>query len=245
MLALLLGAQAVLAQEPSVSADGPPTVGDLFQARLRYGASIRSGSQVSNIARTVNYTGVTPNDIALQAWGWFAVDRHLGAFLSFQREAFALFDTADNSKVTGGGLIRVAAGPTGRIGFGPVTLEAAVGYAFHQLPTFGEGASPAFAPGARHGILLAGRGLVDVGPVSIEAHGEAPISLSAATGAGQSLSASGFSVGGGLRAQLFRIGPLMWGVLADVTYVSDRASAAGGLVSSQSVVRVGGAADVK
>ena len=176
-------------------------------------------------------------------WGWFLVTGHVGAFLNLQREAFALY--TGSSRVTGGGLIRFSVGPTGRLTLGPVRLEAGVGYAFHQLPTFGYSGNPAFATGTRHGVLLAARGLVDIGPVTVEARGEVPIGVAATDGAGKAGSSSGFEVGGGVRVQLFRTGTLMWGLLADVTYVSDSLTTSTGLSANQSLIRAGGAVDLK
>jgi hypothetical protein len=244
---LMVAASGAQAQEQvhETASSASVTAHDLFEARLRYGASLRTGVQDGSGPR-VDYTGMTPNDLALGAWGWFLLDGHLGGFLSFQREGFALFDLKnDNARVTSGTLLRVSVGPAGRLWFGPVRLELNVGYSFAQLPTFGSAAMPVFAAGRRHGILLAARGLVDVGPLTIEAGGELPISLSAADGAGNAASSSGFVVGGAVRLQLFRTGTLMWGLLADARYGKDSLSTSGGLVASQSVVRVGGAIDLK
>ncbi|MBS1149296.1 MAG: hypothetical protein H6Q89_994 [Myxococcaceae bacterium] len=240
---MLLAVSAVAHAEESVSAAPTKAPRDAFQARLRYGVSVRSGSQLEPTQPSLTYSGLTPNDLALNAWGWFLLDGHLGAFGSVQREAFTLFDAGN--RVTGGGLIRASVGPAGRLILGPVKLEAAVGYAFHQLPTFGTTASPAFSAATRHGVLLAARGIVDVGPVSIEARGEVPISVAASDGAGRTASSSGYAVGGGVRLQLVRTGALMWGLLADVSYVSDSLSTADGLKATQSMIRAGGALDLK
>jgi hypothetical protein len=240
LLAVSMVAQAQESVSASASAAAPT---DVFQARLRYGVSVRSGSQSDATSPALSYNGLTPNDLALNGWGWFLLDGHLGAFVSLQREAFALYDA--NNRVTGGGLFRASVGPTGRLILGPVKLEAAVGYAFHQLPAFANTASPAFRTATRHGVLLAARGIVDVGPVSIEARGEVPISVSATDGMGKSASASGYAVGGGVRLQLVRTGSLMWGLLADVTYVSDSLTTSDGLRASQQMIRAGGALDVK
>ncbi len=225
------------------NAERRETPRDLLQVRLRYGVSVRRGSQSDATNPGLSYSGLTPNDLALNGWGWFLLDSHLGAFLSLQREAFGLYDASN--RVTGGGLIRASLGPTGRLMLGPVKLEAAVGYAFHQLPTFGDTATPAFSTATRHGVLLAARGIVDIGPLSLEARGEVPISISANDGAGRPASASGYAVGGGVRLQLVRTGGLMWGLLGDVTYVHDSLTTTDGLRASQSMIRAGGALDVK
>ena len=239
---LLTASVAAYGEEGLV--DAPTAVArDAFQARLRYGASVRSGSQTDTTNPDLSYGGTTPNDLALQGWGWFALDGHLGGFLSLQREAFALFD--GSNRVTGGGLIRASVGPTGRLIFGPVKLEAAVGYAFHQLPLFASTANLTFSAAQRHGVLLAARGLVDIGPVSVEARGEVPISFLAKDGAGRAASSSGYAVGGAVRVQLIRTGSLLWGLLADVSYGSDSLTTADGLRANQSMIRAGGAVDVK
>ncbi len=240
-LLLLLAATGARAEE-AVTAAAAPTIKDLFQARIRYGVAVRSGSQQDAGPSSLTYNGLTPNDLALSGWGWFALGGHLGAFLNLQREAFALF--AANSRVTGGGLIRASLGPTGRLTLGPVRLEAAVGYAFHQLPTFGDSGNPIFATGTRHGVLLAARGVVDIGPVAVEARGEVPLSVAAKDGAGQRASSSGFVVGGSVRVQLFRTGALMWGVLGDFSYSSDSLTTSTGLNASQTLIRAGGALDL-
>jgi len=240
---LLVVASAAEAEE-GLTASAPVAGPEVFQARVRYGVSVRSGAQRNAVDPDLSYRGLTPNDLGLNAWGWFALNGHLGVFGSLHREAFALFDGGE--KVAGGGLIRFAAGPTGRVFLGPLKLEAAVGYAFHQLPMFGNvSQAPAFKTALRHGVLLAARGIVDVGPVSIEARGEVPIAVSVADDRGQPAGSFGYAVGGGVRLQLLRLGNLRWGLLADVTYVSDSLTAAGGLTATQEIIRAGGALDVK
>lgn len=211
---------------------------DMFQARLRYGVAVRSGAQTDQ-GPGLTYSGLTPNDLALQGWGWFLLDGKLGGTLALQREGFALYD--QGTKVTSGGLLRFSLGPAGRVAFGPVRLEASAGYALQQLPFLGSSSAPALAPVTRHAVLLAARGIVDLGRVELEARAEVPIAL-ATTAA---TSSSGFGVGGGVRVNLFDVGFLRWGLLADVGYVSDALSDASGLKGSQSVVRAGGAVDLK
>ena len=242
-IAVLMTVCTAALGEESVTGSRTITSPELFQARLHYGVAERTGGQTDSASQTLTYSGLSTNDLALDAWGWLLLDGHLGLFGSLHREAFALYD--GGTRVTGGSLLRAAIGPTGRLTLGPVKLDAAVGYAFDQLPVFGSSASPAFRATTRHGVLLAARGIVDVGPVSIEAHGEVPISLAAIDLAGGKANSSGFSVGGAIRLQLIRTGGLMWGLLADVSYVSDSTTGTGGLRSDQSMIRGGGAVDVK
>lgn len=240
-LTLLCAALVHAADVPGVREAKEPL--DLFQARLRYGLAVRNGSQVESMAnRTINYGGVTPNDLALAAWGWFLLERHLGLTASYQREGFALF--SNGARVTGGGLSRLHLAPTGRIDFGPIKLEAAAGYALHEVPAFsGVGDSVALAAQARHALFLGARAQGELGPVTLEARFEYPLSFAAAPGG---YAFSGFTLGGGLRAQLFRTGSLKWGAMFEAVWVTDRAvNGSLGVTASQSVVRLGLALDVK
>lgn len=236
-----LGASPAARGEPAVTTRSSPgtatPTGDLFQARLRYGAAVRSGSE-QDLGPGLSYSGVSPNDLAFSGWWWFLLSRHLGLTASVNREAFALYD--GDQRVTGGGLLRASVGPTGRVKFGPVRLEAAAGYALAQLPVFGTIARPAFAPATRHAVLLAARGLVDVGPVTVEGRFEYPIALAVSTPGGSS---TGLAAAGAVRVNLFRTGALKWGLLAEVSWNQDSLTAAD-LSSSQSVLRAGGALDL-
>lgn len=236
-----LGASPAGHADPGLATSSAPVsttpAGDLFQARLRYGAAVRSGSE-QDLGPGLSYSGVSPNDLAFSGWWWFLLSRHLGLTASVNREAFALYD--GDQRVTGGGLLRASVGPTGRVKFGPVRLEAAAGYALAQLPVFGTIAPPAFAPVTRHAVLLAARGLVDVGPVTLEARFEYPISLAVSTPGGSS---TGLAAAGAVRVNLFRTGALRWGVLGEVSWSQDSLTAAD-LTASQSVLRAGGALDL-
>ncbi len=230
--------------EPSVSDAPTPAAGkDVFQARLRYGASLRSGSQNDATSPGLTYSGATPNDLALSGWGWFLLSQHLGAQLSFQREAFGLFD--GSTRVTGGGLLKAGLGVAGRYWFGPLTIELDAGYAYQQLALFTYSADYVLSPGTRHAVLLAARAMVDVGPVTVEGRGEYPLTLAATDGAGKAVTASGYAAGGGVRLQLFSVGALRWGLLADLMFVSDTMKNPAGLSASQQMIRLGGAIDLK
>ena len=239
-LVLQLAASVALAQS-TVTAQAPareePT-GDLFQLRLRYGASIRSGDE-QDLGPGLSYSGVTPNDLAFSGWWWLLLGRHLGLTASVQREAFALYD--GDTKVTSGGLLRATAAPTGRIGYGPARLELVAGYAFAQLPLFGSVSAPSLTPVGRHSILLAARGVVELGPVAIEGRFEYPITVAVSAPA---TSSQGLAAGGAVRVNLFRTGALKWGLLAEGMWNRDTL-AGPDLTASQSVVRVGGALDLQ
>src|SRR4051812_8535443 len=112
MVAVLLMAALGAHAEEGVSAKAGGSALDLFEARLRYGVWLRSGKQ-TDAGPSLSYNGLTPNDLALSAWGWFLVDNHVGAFLSLQREGFALYE--GDARRTGGALIRFSVGPTGRV----------------------------------------------------------------------------------------------------------------------------------
>lgn len=244
MLALPFSAPNALAQTSSVAASAvkPGWTDDQAQVRLRYGFAIRSGGE-NDSGPGLNYSGFSPNDLGFNGWLWFLFGDHLGLTGGLQREAFSLLDAG--TTVTSGALVRASVGPTGRVRLGPARLEAAASYSFQQLPVFGTVASPAFSTVQRHGILLAARGLVDLGPVTLEGRFEYPIALA---NVGRAVTSQGIGVGGGLRVQLFRTGLLKWGLLADAQWHSDSMTttdAAVPLTTSQSVVRAGLAIDVQ
>lgn len=231
--------------QPTVSRSATAVTGrgdERAQVRLRYGVAIRSGTE-SDAGPGLSYSGVSPNDLAFAGWLWFLLGDHLGLTGAFQREGFSLLDAG--SPVTSGGLLRAHLGPTGRLRLGPARLEAAVAYAFQQLPVFGTVDTPSFSTVQRHGVLLAARGLVDLGPVTLEARFEYPFALATV---GRAVTSEGLGVGGGLRMQLFRTGPLKWGLLADVQWHRDSVTTtdtAVPLSASQSVVRAGLAVDLQ
>jgi uncharacterized membrane protein len=239
-----LFATASLAQ-PNISASAVKTsspTDEQAQVRVRYGVAIRSGAE-SDSGPGLSYAGVSPNDLALTGWLWFLAGDHLGLTAAVQREAFSLLD--NGATVTSGGLIRAAVGPTGRVRFGPARLEAAASYSFQQLPVFGTVSTPAFATVQRHGVLLAARALVDLGPVTLEGRFEYPIAIATV---GRPVRSQGLGAGGAVRVQLFRTGMLKWGLLADAQWHQDSLAttdAAAPLQASQSVVRAGLALDVQ
>ncbi|MDP1826709.1 MAG: carboxypeptidase regulatory-like domain-containing protein [Archangium sp.] len=215
---------------------------DKAQVRLHYGLAFRSGAETDS-GPGLSYSGFSPNDLAFTGWVWLLLGDHLGLTAGLQREAFSLLDNGTN--VTSGSLMRVNVGPTGRVRLGPVRLEAAASYTLQQLPVFGTVDTPAFSTVQRHGVLLAARGLVDLGPVTLEGRFEYPLGLA---NLGRTVSSRGLGVGGGLRVQLFRTGPLKWGVLAEALWHSDSMTttdASTPLTTSQSVVRAGLALDLQ
>ncbi len=195
---------------------------EAWEARLRYGIVSRSGA-VADSGPGLTYNGITPNDLAVRGWLWFLFDV-AGVGLSVEREAFALYD--NGQRVTGGGLLRAHVGPTGRLRLGPVRLEALAGYAFHQLPDFGNTTqTPSFRTGSRHAVLLAARGLVDIGPVTVEGRFEYPLALATTDATGAKIAMNGLTAGGGVRVAVARTGKLVWGAMADVSYSADSANA--------------------
>lgn len=242
LTALVLSSSLAWSQTPQVSAArlvAPAGYSDeAAQLRLHYGVAVRSGTEDDG-GPGLTYSGLTPNDLAGSLWLWLLAGEHLGLTASFGREAFSL--QSNGTVVTSGGLLRVSGGPTGRIRFGPVRLEAAVEYAFHQLPVFGTFNTPVFSAAPRHGILLAARGLVDLGPITIEGRFEGTPGLAQPTVTATSY---GLGAGGGVRAQLFRTGSLKWGVLAEVTWHRD-ALAGAALTTQQDVIRAGAALDLQ
>lgn len=201
---------------------------------MRYGVAYRTGSQQDTTGPGLGYTGLTPNDPSVQAWVWPLFDV-LGVTASFGREGFALFDRATNERVTGGGLLRAQAAVTARLRLGPVRLEPVVGYAFNQVAEFGDSATPRFRAGARHGVLLAARTLVDLGPVTIEGRFEYPLGVAARDGGGDRATSTGWLAGGGVRVALLRTGTALWGLMLEGSYSTDRLHSS--IQSSQNLVR--------
>lgn len=208
--------------------------------RLHYGGAIRSGAEDDG-GPGLTYSGATPNDLAATAWAWLLLDGHLGLTAGFGREAFSLLD--NGALVTSGGLIRFNAGPTGRIRFGPVRLELALSYSFYQVPVFGTVQTPTFSALSRHGLLIAARGLVNLGPVTLEAKFDATPGIVTNFASGN----LNFAVGGGARIQLFRTGFVKWGLMLEALYQGDGTLRAAPtmLTATQSVVRVGGGLDLQ
>jgi hypothetical protein len=211
---------------------------EVAQVRFHYGVAVRNGTEDDG-GPGLTYSGVTPNDLAGSLWLWFLFGNHLGLTASFGREGFSL--VSDTGPITGGGLIRFSAGPTGRVRFGPVRLEAAASYAFHQVPVFGTITTPVFSAAPRHGILLAARGLLELGPITVEGRFEATPSLALPTVTATSF---GLGAGGGVRVQLLRTGSLKWGLVAEVLWHRDTL-AGSTLTTRQDVIRAGAALDVQ
>ncbi len=248
VLSLVLIASLARAEEPAVSSTASAAAPrkrteELFEVRLRYGITNRAGGQDDPSGSTLGYDGWTPNDPSLHAWVWPLFDGMLGFTGGIGREGFALFDRTTNERVTGGGLIRAQAGATARFRLGPARLEPVVGYSFAQIADFGDAAAPAFRAGTRHGLLLAARGLVDLGPVSIEGRFEYPLGLAASDGAGARATSTGFMVGGGVRVALLRTGTALWGLMADGSYSNDQLRGATNL--SQTNLRLGLSLDLQ
>lgn len=241
----LVGAVTALADaEVTRSSPAPerPAKDEVWQLRARYGLAIRSGAE-EDAGPGLSYAGFSPNDLALSGWLWLLFGDHLGLTVGAQREAFSLVD--GRNVVTSAGLLRAHVGPTGRVRLGPARLEAAASYFFHQLPVFGTIDAPSFSPVQRHGVLLAARALVDLGPVTIEGRFEYPLALAHV---GRPVRSQGLGVGGGLRVQLFRTGNVRWGVLADAQWHQDSMESTDGalaLTMNQSVVRAGLALDLQ
>lgn len=234
---------ALTSAQPAVSTRvNPGWSDDKAQVRLHYGLAFRSGAETDS-GPGLSYSGFSPNDLSLSGWVWLLFGDHLGLTAGLQREAFSLLD--DGAIVTSGALMRANVGPTGRVRFGPVRLEAAASYTLQQLPVFGTIDAPAFSTVQRHGVLLAARGLVDLGPVTLEGRFEYPLGLA---NVGRAVTSQGLGAGGGLRVQLFRTGALKWGLLAEALWHSDSMTttdASAPLTTSQSVVRAGLALDLQ
>lgn len=167
------------------------------------------------------------------------------------REGFGLFERDTNVRVTSGGLLRAQAGVTARFRLGWARFEPVVGYSLGQVAEFRDAAAPTFSAGTRHALLLAARGLIDLGPVTIEGRFEYPVGLAAVDGSGASSRSTGLSVGGGVRVALFRTGTALWGLMAEGAFSQDSlsgpssAAANDQSISLQNHVRLGLALDLQ
>jgi hypothetical protein len=239
----------VLAQEASVSGASVPTERpkkrseELFELRLRYGVAYRNGGQTDASGPGLSFDGITPNDPGLQGWVWPLFGGLVGFSAGLSREGFALFDRDSNTRITGGGLFRAHGAATARFRLGPLRLEPVVGYSLIQVADFGDSAVPAFRAGTRHSLLLAARGLVDLGPVTIEGRFDYPLALASNDGGGARATSSGFQAGGGVRVALFRTGTALWGLMLDASYSTDRIVSA--ITASQNQVRGGLSVDLQ
>lgn len=248
LLSIVLLASLARADEPAVASTATAETArkrpeELFEVRLRYGVARRTGDQNDPSGSSLGYDGWTPNDPSLHAWVWPLFNGVLGFTGGIGREGFALFDRTTNERVTGGGLLRAQAGATARFRLGPARLEPVVGYSFTQIADFGDASAPTFRTGTRHGLLLAARGLLDFGPVTIEGRFEYPLALAATDGAGAKANAAGFGGGGGVRVALLRTGTALWGLMADGFYSVD--SLAGTNRAAQSNLRLGLSLDLQ
>lgn len=235
--------EAAISTTPVASATPRRPPEELFELRLRYGVAWRTGSQTDASGPGLGYDGLTPNDPGLQAWVWPLFGGLLGFTAGVSREGFALYDRATSARVTGGGLVRAQGAATARFRLGPVRLEPIVGYALNQVADFGDSAAPAFRAGTRHGLLLAARGLLDLGPVTLEGRFDYPLALAANDGAGARATSSGYQAGGGVRVALLRTGTALWGLMLDAAYSTDRLT--GGVDASQQHVRGGLSVDLQ
>jgi hypothetical protein len=218
LLATLVSSEG-RSQEPQLIEDAPARAStlELFQIRARYGFAYRNGSQ-GDQGPGLSYDGVTFNDLGLSASVYF-ID-YVGLTAAFSREAYSLLD-ATQTVVTSGALYRFRAGPVGRFAIGPVRLEPYVAYALDTLPIYGDTLAPAFSPVTRHGLLLAARVNVALGPVDVQGKFEVPVALAVVDPAGRVTNAQGLTAGGSVRVQILRTGHLWWGLAIDGEYVRD------------------------
>lgn len=230
--------------DTEVAADsGAARTPETLQARFRYGAVLRGGGQ-TDLGPGLSYRGITPNDLALGATylPLSLSSLSVGAALELQREGFALFD--GSSRVTQGTLSRGHLGAAARYLVGPLRLEARVAYGLAQLPIFESTLTPALAAVQRHAVLVGARVSGELGPVTVEGRGEYPIPL-AASYAGASASTSGFGAGAAVGMRLGYAGPISYGALVDFQYASDTASLENGTRSTQQLMRLGAALEVR
>lgn len=228
-----------LAAEPAHAQEAQsPPISELFALRARYGVALRRGEQ-ADVGPGLAYSGLTPNDFAfsLRYFG----EGMIGGAATAQREGFALF-TPDRTPVTGGGLLRGSVGPAGRLSLGPITLEALLGYQFAQLPAFGNSAAPEFTALSRHSALGAARLSVELpigNGIRLEGRGEYPFPLIIPTGTTETATSSGFAAGGSIVVPLGTAGTVVYSVVADYQFVTDKVTVGTGLSGEQTIQRAG------
>ncbi len=188
--------------------------------RLRWGASFRSGVQ-EDLGPGLSYSGRTENDVALDASYFFT--KLIGLGVGLQREGFGLYDV-ESHKVLSGGLLRAQVGPAVRGMFGRFRVEGLVGYQLAELPDFGDSIDPVFTKGQRHAVLLAARGLVDLGIAAVEVRGELPIPLSVGVPQGAGGKSSGYGVGASVRVPVLRSQMVEYAAVVDGALVNDTLS---------------------
>jgi hypothetical protein len=241
MAVLLAAAPVAHAQTEGQVEATSETQSALGEARLRYGATSRTGS---DDAANLTYSGLTPDDLALAVDYFPAI---IGGDLKLQAEGFSL--NSSGTKVTSGRLVRLEVGPAVRGSFGPFRIDGLVNYQLAQLPSFGPPGSPAFATATRHSLLLASRAHLDLPfGAMVEASGGVPIALSTKDQTGGSASSSGFAVGGSIGYRVAQTERLAYVALLDYQYVHDSltdSAAAGGAVLAQSLNRFGIAFEVQ
>lgn len=208
---------------PALAQEEPPAPYEMVSLRLRYGVALRQGVQV-DLGPGLQYSGLTPNDFAGSGRFWFTP--MLGAGASLQREGFALFTTdGTRSRVSSGGLLRISAGPSGRLLLGPITLEALVGYQLAQLPNFGNSALPDTSFGAitRHSAVGAARASVEFPFLGarLEVRGEYPLPLVVTSPTTDPATSTGLSGGASLIVPIGQSGTFQYSVVADYQYVQD------------------------
>lgn len=215
---------------------------ELFELRLRYGVGYRTGAQRDQ-GPGLSYDGLSPVDPSVQGWVFPLFGGLLGVHAGFGFESFALRDRDTNVRITGGTLFRGHGAATARFRLGPVRLEPIVGYSLTQVPDFGNSAAPVMRGANRHGLLLAARGLLDLGPITIEGRFDYNVGLAANDASGQRATSNGLWAGGGVRWAFLRTGTLLWGLMADAAYSSDRL--VGNIDTTQTHVRGGLSLDLQ
>lgn len=240
LIALLLALASTAQAQPVMEWGG--VRGDLLSARLRLGLELRQGSQ-SDLGPGLSYSGGTPNDFALEAAG-FLRGGALGLTLSAEREAFSL--SGGPAEVTGGALYRAHLLPTLRLRFGPLELHGMAGYAFAQLPDFGQSARPVLVATPRHSALVAlkaGVLLPFSRPMRVELEGALPVLNSVSEASGAPARSSGLSAGAHFVVQLAAREQLTYSAVLSGHYVQDDlyTELAGGREkhSSQRLLRAG------
>lgn len=240
LLAVVVLVSAARAEPPSLAQREAPSVpppGSLLELRVRAALGVRGGSEVDT-GPGISYSGVTPNDVALSAAAFPFFERRLGLVGSFQREGLSLW--SQGQRLTQGALLRGGAGLAGQLRFFErLGVEASVGWSYAEVAQFGS-VAPTFRVLPRHAVLLAARTTFDLGPVTLEARAEVPITVATVVGT----RSGGVGVGVAGRLKLFQSGPLDWGGVVEAQWQRDVVTGTG-LSLTHDVLHAGLALDVR
>lgn len=236
----VLAAVCALLSLPAFAAEGeapsPTFRTERGTLSLRWGASLRQTTQVSELGR-LGFSGRTENAPGIA--GSLYLGRYFGFTGAVDREAFRV--VVGGEQQAAGALLGAVIGPSLRLEPGPFRLELQAGYAFSQLPYFEDPAQPSsLRPAARHaGIAAAKMAWRFAQDAALSLRASAPF-FSTATVAGTDRGSSkGFEAGAGLSYPVLRTDAVVYSVELDVAHLRDEFTTAAGRTLSQQRTRFG------